>query len=74
MWEDGATEFKKGEDTFYDENKFSTKAGKYYGGHKPCKKGDNYPICGVWKGMSVEMVVEEQLYVIFTDIVINNRN
>ena len=26
----------------------STLAGYYYGGHSPCKCGDNYPTCGRW--------------------------
>ena len=53
VWDDGSNEYK------LDENnpRYSTKAGKYYGGHLPCKPGDNYQLCGDWNGMDSEVFV-----------------
>ena len=48
-WIDGSNEYRKGEFSFYDNFPLSTKAGKYYGGHKPCENGDTYETCGDWK-------------------------
>ena len=44
VWEDGGFEHDKGEHQIDP----STVAGKYYGGHKPCEYGNNYPLCGDW--------------------------
>ena len=40
VWMDGSNE--------YGRNSFSTKEGYVYGGHSPCKSGDNLPLCGKW--------------------------
>ena len=41
VWKDGA---------HHDKNNkhYSTKAGRYYGGHQPCTAGNNYRFCGRW--------------------------
>ena len=45
VWEDGADDIGK----WMSEGKsYSTKAGKYYGGHTPCNEEDNFPTCGQW--------------------------
>ena len=45
VWEDGADDFGP--------NSYSTLAGHYYGGHSPCKAGDNMFYCGVWSSSGI---------------------
>ena len=45
VWEDGSSEYGQ------EYGPYTTKAGKYYGGHSPCELGDNYPLCGVWENI-----------------------
>ena len=44
MWQDGGCE----NDIYCKRDSIATVAGKYYGGHSPCKSGNNYQECGVW--------------------------
>ena len=34
----------------------STTAGSYYGGHSPCKAGDNFPLCGYWSNGNLKAI------------------
>jgi len=43
VWQDGGFA-----DDTYNGQSISTVAGKYYGGHLPCKDLDNFQECGVW--------------------------
>ena len=44
VWQDGGCE----NDIYCKRDSIATVAGKYYGGHSPCKSGNNYQECGVW--------------------------
>ena len=46
VWADGGFEHDKSDSRQLDDP--ATVAGKYYGGHKPCEYGNNYPLCGDW--------------------------
>ena len=47
VWQDGGFA-----DDTYNGQSISTVAGKYYGGHSPCKDLDNFQDCGVWGSSS----------------------
>ena len=47
VWKDGAHEWPAGHSGYYG-IQISTMAGRYYGGHQPCKEKDNFPLCGEW--------------------------
>ena len=50
VWEDGGSEYNKGEYSA-EHHESSTVAGKYYGGHSPCAvydDVDDFPVCGDW--------------------------
>ena len=47
VWQNGAHEHEQGYSS-YNSLRVSTKAGKYYGGHNPCRYEDNFPLCGEW--------------------------
>ena len=43
VWTDGGTDISSAGQTYH------TKAGRWYGGHQPCKGGWNLPLCdGAW--------------------------